>query len=270
MNAFQRIYKDRVVLITGGTKGLGLCTALVFAAHGAQTVLTYRWGSADTDEVQKQFTSLGAPEPLIIEADIAKSDDTDMLFRVVKKQFGRVDTFISNASNASSVRDLDDLTERAFLKSMRAGAWPTVDYTLACKRHLGRYPRYVVVISSDGADRFTPAYDYVAATKSAVETLARYLAYRLRDEDFRINVIRSRGIRTDSFTDMFGSEFYEFLHSLVSEDWMISADEVANAAFGLCTGMFDAMTGQVVMVDRGNAFADGISLVYNNRKSLGQ
>ena len=44
------IYKDRVVLVTGGTKGLGLGTARVFAAHGAQTVLTYRWGSADPDE----------------------------------------------------------------------------------------------------------------------------------------------------------------------------------------------------------------------------
>jgi len=269
MSKYPRIYKDRVALITGGTKGLGLRTALVFAAHGAQTVLTYRWGSADLDEVRGKFASLGASEPLIMAADVSQSGDTEELFGVVKKEFGRLDTFISNASNAASVQALEDLSERAFLKSMRGGAWPTVDYTLACKRHLGRYPRYVVVFSSDGADRFTPAYDFVAATKSAAETLVRYLAYRLREEDFRINIIRARAIQTDSFTDMFGGIFHGFLRSLVAEDWLVSAEDVANAAFGLCSGMFDAMTGQVVAVDRGSAFADGISLLYSNRESLG-
>jgi 3-oxoacyl-[acyl-carrier protein] reductase len=269
MNRAPPIYKDRVVLITGGTKGLGLGTALVFAAHGAQTVLTYRWGSADPDEVRKRFSEINALEPLIVEADVARSVDTELLFETIKKNFGRLDVFISNASNAAAVRSVADLTERAFLKSMRAGAWPTVEYTLASKAHFGRYPRYVVVFSSDGPDRFTPAYDFVAATKSATETLARYLAYRLRCEDFRINVIRSRAIKTDSFTNAFGDEFYDFLRRLVPEDWFNTVEDVANAAFGLCSGMFDAMTGQVVTADRGNTFADGVSIIYRDRKLLG-
>jgi NAD(P)-dependent dehydrogenase (short-subunit alcohol dehydrogenase family) len=269
MNRLPCIYKDRVVLITGGTKGLGLGTALVFAAHGAQTVLTYRWGSADPDAIRKRFCEIGALEPLIVRADVGRSADTKMLFETIKKDFGRLDAFISNASNAAVVRTVDDLTERAFLGSMRASAWPTVEYTLASKEHLGRYPRYVVVFSSDGPDRFTPAYDFVAAAKSATEALARYLAYRLRESDFRINVIRSRALKTDSFTSTFGGEFHDFLRALVPKDWFISVEEVANVAFGLCSGMFDAMTGQVLMADRGNTFADGISIIYRNRESLG-
>lgn len=259
------IYKDRVVLVTGGTSGLGLSTALVFAAHGAQTILTYRWGSADLDEVRRQFADIGAPAPLIVEADIAQSDHTGTLFQTIKREFGHLHAFISNASNAAPVRTLDDLTERAFLKSMRASAWPTVDYVLACKKYLGRYPRYVIAFSSDGPDRFTPAYDHVAASKAAMEALVRYLSFRLRAEDVRINVVRSRAIKTESFTATFGADFYKFLKNLVSEDWLLTAEEVANATFGLCSGMFDAMTGQVVMVDRGNTFADGISLLYNQR-----
>ncbi len=192
-----------------------------------------------------------------------------MLFDTIKKEFGRVDAFISNASNAVTVQSLDDLTERAFLKSMRASAWPTVEYTLAAKKHLGQYPRYVVVMSSDGPDRFTPAYDFVASSKAAVETLARYLAYRLKDEDFRINVVRSRAIKTDAFADTFGNDFYDFLRRFVSEEWFVTVPEVANVAFSLCSGLFDAMNGQIVMVDRGNTFADGISVIYENRERLG-
>jgi NAD(P)-dependent dehydrogenase (short-subunit alcohol dehydrogenase family) len=264
-----RLYEGRTVLVTGGTKGIGLGTALVFAAHGAQAILTCRWGSADPDEVAKRFTDIGAPAPLIVEADVASSDDTKMLFETIQEKFGRVDAFISNASNAVTVQSLDDLTERAFLRSMRASTWPTVEYTLAARKYLGRYPRYVVVMSSDGPDRFTPAYDFVAASKASVEALSRYLAYRLKDEDFRINVLRSRAIKTDAFTDTFGNDFYGFLRRFVPDEWFVTVEEVADAAFGLCSGLFDAMNGQVLMVDRGNTFADGISILYENREQLG-
>ena len=269
MSAAPRMYEGKVVLVTGGTKGIGLGTALKFSAHGAKAVLTCRFGSADPDEVKKLFTDIGAPAPLIVEADVANSADTKMLFDTIKKEVGRVDAFISNASNAVTVQSTEDLTERAFLKSMRASTWPTVEYTLACKKYLGRYPRYVIVMSSDGPDRFTPAYDFVASSKAAVETLSRYLAYRLKDEDFRINIVRSRAIKTDAFADTFGNDFYDFLRRFVAEEWFVTVPEVADVAFALCSGLFDAMNGQTVMVDRGNTFADGISVIYENREQLG-
>jgi NAD(P)-dependent dehydrogenase (short-subunit alcohol dehydrogenase family) len=91
-------YAGRVVVITGGTRGLGLATALVFAAHGAQTVLTYAWGSADEDEVTDRIVQAGGPPPMIMRADVTKSDDTTALVTEVRDRFGKVDALISNAS----------------------------------------------------------------------------------------------------------------------------------------------------------------------------
>jgi NAD(P)-dependent dehydrogenase (short-subunit alcohol dehydrogenase family) len=263
------LYRDRVVLITGGTRGIGLATALVFARHGAQTVLTYRWGTADEEEVRTLIREAGGPDPLIVQADVSIAEDTTTLMETIKSRFGRVDAFISNASVALVVKGLEDYTERGFMKSLKSGAWPTLGYVRALKDTFPVMPRYIVIMSSDGPDRFTPGYDFVAASKAVLETVTRYLAYRLRDDGVRINVLRSRAIRTEAFDDTFGGDFYAFLRKFVPDRWFMNADEVGRAAFALCSGVFDGVRGQTIMVDRGNTFADGISYIYQRRHQLG-
>jgi NAD(P)-dependent dehydrogenase (short-subunit alcohol dehydrogenase family) len=259
----------RVVVVTGGTRGLGLATARVFAAHGAQTVLTHAWSSADEQEVSDGIVEAGGPPPLIVRADVTRSDDTAALAQTVHERFGKVDALIGNASVSLVVGGMDDYTERGFLKSLRGTGWPTFEYLRAIRRCCGSYPRYVVVMSSDGPDRFTPGYDFVAAGKAAAEALVKYAAYRLRDEGVRINVLRSRAIRTESFDGTFGGDFYGFLRQFVTEDWFMRPDEVGRAAFALCSGLFDGVSGQTITVDRGSTFFDGISYIYERRAELG-
>jgi enoyl-[acyl-carrier-protein] reductase (NADH) len=124
-------------------------------------------------------------------------------------------------------------------------------------------------MSSDGPDRYTESYDFVAASKSVLETLCRYVQFRLRNEAVNINVLRSRAIRTESLDSTFGAEFYGFLRSFVREDWFMTVDEVADATLALCSGMLDAVRGQVIMLDRGSTFADGITFLYEGRQESG-
>ncbi|MGE3704177.1 MAG: SDR family NAD(P)-dependent oxidoreductase [Vicinamibacterales bacterium] len=262
-------YAGKVVLITGGTRGLGLASARVFAAHGAQLVLTYAFGTADENAVRAEIVRAGGPEPLLVQADVTRAEDTAALAATIHERFGAVDALISNASVALVVGGLADYTERGFLKSMRGSAWPTFEYLRALHRACGVYPKYVVVMSSDGPDRFTPGYDFVAAGKAVTESMVKYVAYRLRGDGVRINALRSRAIKTDSFDGTFGNEFYGFLRQFVPEAWFMTPDEVGRAAFALCSGLFDGVSGQTIMVDRGSTFFDGISYIYERRDELG-
>lgn len=262
-------HRGHVVLVTGGTRGIGLATALAFARHGAQAVLTYRWGSADEGAVKRAFAEVGAPEPWLVEADVADKAATDALARGVAERFGRVDVFVSNASLSLLVKGLDDYGERGFFQSLKASAWPTFEYLQAFRRHLPKLPRHVIIMSSDGPDRFTNAYDFVAASKAVLETLMKYWQFRLRDEPVNLNVLRSRAVRTDSFDSTFGGEFYGFLRRFVDDEWFMTSEEIADAALALASGFFDAVRGQVITVDRGSTFGDGVSFLYAEREKRG-
>ena len=77
--------RDKAVLITGGTKGIGLASALQFARAGARTYLTYKWGSADTKQLFTQFEKLQAVKPVLLEADVSQDADTDRILSEIAK-----------------------------------------------------------------------------------------------------------------------------------------------------------------------------------------
>jgi NAD(P)-dependent dehydrogenase (short-subunit alcohol dehydrogenase family) len=262
-------FRGKAVLVTGGTAGIGLATALAFGARGAECTLTYRFGSADEDEVRARFAASGAPEPLLVQADAARDEDTDALLATMKERHRAVEVLISNVSAAMVVRRFEDYDLRGLRQSIEQSAWPMVEYTRRIKAVFGRYPRYVVGMSSTGPDSFSVGYDFVAASKAVMETLCKYMNYRLFDEDVRINVIRSRSVRTASFEATFGKEFYEFAKGFTRERHFLAPEEVAGAALALCSGMMDGVSGQIITVDRGTTFFDNLMRLYEERESLG-
>ena len=260
---------DTAVLVTGGTAGIGLATALRFARAGATCTLTYRFGSADEDTVRAKFADVGGPEPFFFQADAGRDEDTDALLADMLTRHDAVDVFISNVSGALVTNGLDDYDMRGLMKSIQISAWPMVEYTRKIRAVFGRYPRYVIGMSSTGPDYFSVGYDFVASSKAVMETLCRYMSYRLFEEDCRVNVIRSRSIRTESFESTFGREFYDWAKRLASDEHFLSPDDVAGVAYSLCTGAMDAVNGQVITVDKGTSFFDNLMRLWQEREQLG-
>ena len=260
--------RGKAVIITGGTMGIGLATGLAFGREGAHVTLTHRWGSADEDEIRAKFREAGAPEPSIVEADAGRDEDTIALLEDIKKRHDRVEAFISNVSFAHVVKGLQDYEARALYRSIEYSAWPMFAYARHMEKIFGRWPRYVVGLSSGGPDWFYKNYDFVAASKAVMETLCRYMSYRKFDEDVRINVVRSRLVRTESLRATFGRDFEEFAERFNMKRQFISCEEVAGSILALCSGLMDGMSGQVLMVDRGTTFFDNLMRIYEERENV--
>jgi NAD(P)-dependent dehydrogenase (short-subunit alcohol dehydrogenase family) len=262
--------QGKTALITGGTKGIGLASALSLAEAGAQLYLTYKWGSADQEKVAAAFEARGALRPRFFEADAASEEDTARLMEEIAAVSGKIDIFVSNVSFALRTLTLADYKKRSLFKTLEYSTWPLIDYTRKIKERFGSYPKHVLAISSDGPDHFYPGYDFVAASKALLEFFSRYLSVPLIAEGSRVNVLRFGTVNTDSFKAIFGDDFFPFMERQgVPSRLILTPEECGKAVLALCSGLLDAVNGQIISVDYGLPFQDNAMGRYLAERSPG-
>jgi NAD(P)-dependent dehydrogenase (short-subunit alcohol dehydrogenase family) len=243
----------RTVLVSGGTRGIGLAVGVAFGRSGADVVLTHRWGSADAGRIAAAFEAVGAAHPRIVEADAADAGDLEALL----DGFGPegVDVFVPNVCVAG--KGDGSLSVRTLARTLEYSAWPLLRYLDAMGDRFGRLPRHVVATSSDGPDRFYPGYDYVAAAKAVLEALCRDLAGR--HPDVRVNALRARQVDTESYREMFPGASRASIDRFSLFD--LVPEEVAAAAVCLAGGDLDGLSGETLVVDRGAGPVDNLVAV---------
>jgi enoyl-[acyl-carrier-protein] reductase (NADH) len=152
--------------------------------------------------------------------------------------------------------ELESHESRSMIRSLEYSSFPFVAYLLAMHKRFGAYPRYAVATSSDGPDHYLPKYHYVAVAKAVLETFARYMATHLQPFGTKVNVVRTRSVITESFKDVFGERAVAMTRAF--PEFEITADEVADAIYALCSGLFDAVSGQIITLDKSAGFADNL------------
>jgi enoyl-[acyl-carrier-protein] reductase (NADH) len=109
----------------------------------------------------------------------------------IRERHESLHAFISNVAFAPGVQSVEDYSRRGLATATEYSVWPIVSHTRAIKEIFGSYPRYVVAMSSEGADFYHVTYDIVAATKAMLKALCKYMNQRLREQGSRVNVLRT-------------------------------------------------------------------------------
>jgi NAD(P)-dependent dehydrogenase (short-subunit alcohol dehydrogenase family) len=179
-------WKDRIVLVTGGSSGLGRVIAGKFAAAGAKVVIAGR----TADSLQKaaaEIKSAGG-DTLGVQADITNQADVDRLFGEVIAQYGKLDVLVNNAGRSARGKVLDASPEQ-FRELMELNLIALVRCTRAAAPHLLAARGHVVNIGSlaaKSASRWVGAYP---ATKHAVAAYSQQLRLELGPQGLHVLLV---------------------------------------------------------------------------------
>jgi NAD(P)-dependent dehydrogenase (short-subunit alcohol dehydrogenase family) len=256
-------YRGKTVLILGGTRPVGLASALAFGGLGARCVLTVPRGDAGADEVREQFRAAGALPPLLVPIRGTLSEDCPALLKELQLRGLCPEALVGIGPEGGAVRDPGEWSERAVVQRVRSDGWPIYEYALRLREACGRYPRYVVAVSQDSPEHYSSGADLGVASAAVLEALCRCLTHRLRGEDIRINVLRIRAVPASD------EEFLHFARRLGQSDTFVEPEEAAGVVLALCSGLLDGVRGQVIVADRGATFRDDLCSVYQRRQALG-
>ena len=237
--------RGKVAVITGGTEGIGLATAKLFAKEGVYAFITGR-RQKELDEAVKEIGS----NVTGVQGDISKLADLDRLYETVGKVKGRIDIIFANAG-VGEFGLFGKVSEEHFDKLFNInvkGALFTVQKGLPLLNDGGS----IILTGSVASIKGTAAFGVYAASKAAIRSLVRTWTTDLKDRHIRSNVVSPGPIRTP-LTLRQSTDVIARIVSTVPMGRMGEPDEVAKAALFLASDDSSFVTGTELFVDGGRA-----------------
>ena len=227
----------RVVLITGGSRGIGLATARRFKAIGDRVAITYN--------------SSPPPEGFFaVKCDVTSSTDVDDAFKAVEQHFGPVEILVSNAGMTKDMLLLR-MSEDDFTEVIDANL--TAAYRVAKRAAQGmlkaRKGRIIFVSSVVGLLGSAGQVNY-SASKSGLVGLARSIARELGSRSITANVVAPGPVATDMLAAL-SEDRREALTAAVPLGRLASPDEIAGTIAFLASADAAFITGAIIPVDGG-------------------
>jgi len=190
-----------VILITGGSRGIGAATAILAAQRGYDVAFTYQSNAAAANEVAEKIRATGR-KALMLQADVAVEADVLSVFKQVDAQLGRLDALVNNAGILEKIMRLEEMDAARWQRVLGVNVIGSFlcakEAVLRMSTRHGGKGGGIVNVSSVAARIGSPNefVDYAAA-KGAVDSMTIGLAKEVATENIRVNAVRPGLIYTE-------------------------------------------------------------------------
>jgi NAD(P)-dependent dehydrogenase (short-subunit alcohol dehydrogenase family) len=242
-------FSDHVIVVTGGSRGIGLEIARELISRKATVVICGR----KMENLEAAANEIGGHGRLrVFPAHIAKPEQVDALFGSVIENFGRVDGLVNNVGMnvVTPTVDADPTLWNKIIDSNLNG-------TFLCSRKAGQLMRKqrrgkIVSISSLAAHRAAPAMGIYGIAKAGIEMMGKVLAQELAPFNIQVNTVAPGMVRT-KFSEPFWSnaDFYKEIVKGIPMGRIAEPADVVKPVLFFLSGASDFITGQTLAVDGG-------------------
>jgi NAD(P)-dependent dehydrogenase (short-subunit alcohol dehydrogenase family) len=253
-------FDGKIVVVSGGSRGIGRGIAMAFAREGAQTVLAAA-SAANLATAAKALAAAGGPEPMTVAGDLRTLAGCEQVFATVKERFNRCDVLINNAGATKGGKffDLpDEAWDDGFALKFRGAVRLTRLFWPLLKEAHGS------IVNIVGGAARTPGPDFLigGAVNAALANFSKGLAAMGNRDDVNVNVIHPGQTQTDRVEQLF-AQFAKAQNKTVEqvrEEALVKSglrrigtpEDVGELALFLCSARGRHIQGTAIALDGGN------------------
>jgi len=239
-------FENKVVVITGGSDGIGLATAKMFALEGAHVYITGR-----RQELLAEAVDAIGHGAVGVQGDVSKAADVARLYERIQREHQRVDVVFANAG-LYEVAPLDAIDDAHFDALFNVNVKGMV-FTVQKALPLMTAGSAVVLNGSIAGSKGLPGQSLYNASKAAVRSFARSWTNELKERGIRVNVVAPGGTETRLIRSYLDAQpgVEEALNKSVPLGRLGEPDEVARAVLFLASGESSFIAGHELFVDGG-------------------
>lgn len=241
--------KDKIVLITGASRGIGRATALLMADNHADVIINYRNDDSEgeADELVNLIAEKGE-KAFKIKADVSVEDEVAKMFDIIREKYKRLDVLVNNAgimrSNLLLMTKTEEFDEifntncKGVFLCMRATA------KIMMKQKYGKIINLSSIVGTNG-DKGLVAY---SASKSAIVGMTKSAAKELGVFNITVNAV-APGLIDTKMTENLKEEMKKEMVADIALGRMGKPEDVARVILFLSSGLSDYVSGQIVGID---------------------
>ena len=190
----------KIVLVTGGSRGIGAATAILLGKQGYTVCVNYAHNDTAASKVVSEIKAAGG-KAIAVKADVSNEREVVRLFERIDHSLGRLTHLVNNAGILFPQMTVSEMTAERINKVL------TINVTgsfLCCREAVKRMTNGGSIVNvSSAASRLGSPFEYVdyAASKGAIDTLTKGLSLEVADRNIRVNAVRPGFIYTDIHAD---------------------------------------------------------------------
>jgi NAD(P)-dependent dehydrogenase (short-subunit alcohol dehydrogenase family) len=251
----QGPFAGKLVVVTGGSRGIGRAIAAAFAKEGAQTVLAAS-SEQNLAQAAKAISDAGAPAPLTVAGDLRTLPGCEQVFARVRDKFGRCDVLVNNAG-ATKAGNFTDLPDEAWSDGFALKYFACVRLSRLFWPMLAAAQGSMVNIIGGAARTPDPQFLIGGSVNAAMANFSKGLSKLGKRDGVNVNVIHPGMTETDRVGDLFqqraasSGKSVEELRAQAVKEGMGQPEDVAALAVFLCTPQARHIQGTAIAVDGG-------------------
>lgn len=239
---------NKVVLVTGSSRGIGRATIIEFAKHGYNVVINYTKSENAAEQLKTFVEKEYNVKALAIKADVANENEVKSMINEIISEFGRLDAVVNNAGIVYD-RSFDEVTVEEFRRTLDVNVIGAFIVAREASKCLKKGSTIVNVSSTNGTKTISPECLDYNVSKIGLQSLTRDLAFQFKP-NIRVNAIAIGWADTDMNKDL-PKDYIEAENEKIWLGHFAKPEQIAETIYFLSSEQSGYINGEIVTIDGG-------------------